>query len=67
MLLSVRTFLRRLLDSMVNLAVRAAGDGRTPMSVFAEAREIVNGLASRIVLRGAARDDYVASRTLSRI
>lgn len=50
---------------MVNLAARA--NGRSPMAVFAEAREIVNALASRIVLRGPARDDYVASRGLSRV
>lgn len=57
----------RLVDSLVNLAGAAAADGRSPMSVFAEAREIISALASRIVLRGPARDDYVATRALSRI
>jgi hypothetical protein len=37
------------------------------MDVFAGAREIISALASRIVLSGQAREDYVASRALSRV
>lgn len=57
----------RLLDALVKLGARAAADKRSPMAMFAEARETVSVLSSSIVLRGAARDDYVASRALSRV
>jgi len=57
----------QLLNALVNAAAKAAAEGRTPMSLFAESRDIITSLASRIVLRGGARDEYVSSRALSRV
>lgn len=56
----------RLLEALVDIGARAHEEHKQPMALFAEARDVVRAQSGSIVLRGTVREDYIASRSLSR-